>query len=95
MLKTGPPHHVTVQGVFEADNAYVTMHASLGGMGIAVMPFYYARQFVETRLAEIVLEDFTLAPTPAHAVWPLGSRTPTRVLRFVDFLAQRLKREVI
>ena len=91
----GTRHGVSVQGEFEADNAYVTMHAALGGMGIAVMPFYYARQFVETGLAEVVLDDFTLAPTPAHAVWPSGSRTPSRVRRFVDFLAQRLKREVI
>jgi DNA-binding transcriptional LysR family regulator len=71
------------------------MHAALGGMGIAVMPFYYARQFVETGQAEVVLDDFTLAPTPAHAVWPSGARTPSRVLRFVDFVVQRLKREVI
>jgi DNA-binding transcriptional LysR family regulator len=44
---------------------------------------------------EIILDDFTLAPTSAHAVWPPGSRMPTRLGRFVDFLAQRLKREVI
>ena len=93
--RDGTPHDVSVQGVFEADNTYVTMHAALGGMGIAVMNFYYARQFVETGLAEVVLDDFTLAPTPAHAVWPSGSRTPSRVLRFVDLLAQRLKKEVI
>ncbi len=93
--RDGTPHGVSVQGVFEADNAYVTMHAALGGMGIAVMPFYYVRQCVETGLAEIVLDDFTLAPIPAHAVWPSGSRTPSRVRRFVDLLAQRLKKEVI
>jgi DNA-binding transcriptional LysR family regulator len=91
----GTPHGVSVQGGVEADNAYVTMHAALGGMGIAVMPFYYARQFVETGLAEVVLDDFTLAPTPAHAVWPSGSRTPSRVRRFIDFLAQQLKKEII
>jgi DNA-binding transcriptional LysR family regulator len=91
----GTRHSVAVQGEFEANNAYVTLHAALGGMGIAVMPLYYARQFVETGVAEIVLDDFTLAPTPAHAVWPSGSRIPTRVRRFIDFLAQRLKRELI
>jgi DNA-binding transcriptional LysR family regulator len=93
--RDGTPHEVFVKGVLEADNAYVTMHAALGGMGIAVIPFYYVRQFVETGLAEVVLDDFTLAPTPAHAVWPPGSRTPSRVRRFVDFLAQRLKKDII
>jgi len=93
--RDGSPHVVSVQGVFEADNAYVTMHAALDGMGIAVMPFYYVRQYVESGLAEVVLDDFTLAPISAHAVWPAGSRTPSRVRRFVDLLAQQLKREVI
>src|ERR1700684_2295167 len=55
----GPPHVVSVQGVLEADNAYVTMHAALGGMGIVVVPFYHVRRYVETGLAEVVLDDFT------------------------------------
>ena len=91
----GTPHDVSVHGVLEADNAYVTMHAALGGMGIAVMPLYYVRQFVEAGLLEVVLDDFTLAPISAQAVWPSGARTPTRVRRFVDLLAQQLKKEVI
>jgi DNA-binding transcriptional LysR family regulator len=91
----GTPHEVFVKGVLEADNAYVTMYAALAGMGITVIPFCYVRQLVESGLAEVVLDDFTLAPTPAHAVWPSGSRTPSRVRRFVDFLAQRLKKEII
>jgi DNA-binding transcriptional LysR family regulator len=93
--RDGTPHRVPVHGVFEADNAYVTMHVALAGMGIAVMPFYYARESVEAGLAEVVLDDFTLAPIQAHAVLPSGSRTPSRVRRFVDLLSQRLKKEII
>jgi DNA-binding transcriptional LysR family regulator len=81
--------------VFEADNAHVTMHAVLAGMGIAVIPFYHVRDAVEAGLPEVVLDDFTLPPTLAHAVWPSGSRATSRVRRFVDLLAQRLKKEVI
>jgi DNA-binding transcriptional LysR family regulator len=93
--RDGAPHRVPVQGLFEADNAYVTMHAALAGMGIAVMPFYYARESVETGLAEVVLDDYTLAPIQAQAVLPAGTRTPSRVRRFVDLLTQRLKKEGI
>jgi DNA-binding transcriptional LysR family regulator len=81
--------------VFEADNAHVVMHAVLAGMGIAVIPFYHVREAVEAGRAEVVLDDFTLAPIPAHAVWPPGSRTTPRVRRFVDLLVQRLKKEII
>jgi DNA-binding transcriptional LysR family regulator len=91
----GTPHRVPVGGVFEADNAHVTMHAALAGVGIAMIPFYHVRQAVEAGLAEIVLDDFTLAPMLAHAVWPSGSRTTSPVRRFIDLLAQRLKKEVI
>ncbi len=93
--RDGTDHRVPVESVFEADNAHVTMHAVLAGMGIAVIPFYHVREAVEAGLAEVVLDDFTLAPIAAHAVWPSGSRTTSRVRRFVDFLAQQLKKEVI
>ena len=91
----GTPHRVPVKGVFEADNAHVTMHAALAGVGIAMIPFYHVRQAVEAGLAEIVLDDFTLAPMPAHAVWPSGSQATSPARRFIDLLAQRLKKEVI
>jgi len=91
----GTAHRVAVQGVFEADNAYVTMYAALAGMGIAVMPFYYVREAITTGRAEVVLDDFTLSPIPAHAVWPSAARAPARVRRFVDLLAKRLKKEVV
>jgi DNA-binding transcriptional LysR family regulator len=93
--RDGTPHRVAVEGAFEADNAHVTMHAVLAGMGIAVIPFYHVREAVEAGLAEVVLDDFTLTPVLAHAVWPSGTRTPSRVRRFVDLLVRRLKKEVI
>ncbi len=88
-------HRVPVEGGFEADNAHVTMRAVVAGMGIAVIPFYHVREAVEAGLVEVVLDDFTLAPILAHAVWPSGSRTVSRVRRFVDLLAQRLKKEAL
>ena len=93
--RDGTPHRVPVEGVFEADNAHVTVHAVLAGMGITVIPFYHVREAVEAGLAELVLDDFTLAPIPVHAVWPSGSRTPSRVRRFVELLARRLKKDVV
>ena len=93
--RDGRPQRVSVQGAFEADNAYATMHAVLAGMGVAVMPFYHVREAVEGGLAEVVLDDFTLAPSPAHAVWPAASRAQSRVRRFADFLAQRLRSEIL
>jgi DNA-binding transcriptional LysR family regulator len=91
----GTSHRVPIESIFEADNAHVTMHAVLAGMGIAVIPFYHVREAIEAGLAEVVLDDFTLAPILAHVVWPSGARTTSRMRRFVDFLVQRLKKEII
>jgi DNA-binding transcriptional LysR family regulator len=67
----------------------------VAGKGIAVIPFYRVREAVEAGRAEIVLDDFTWAPTLANALWLSGPRTPSRVQRFVDLLARRLKKVVI
>jgi DNA-binding transcriptional LysR family regulator len=93
--RDGTSHRVSVESAFEADNAYVTMRAALAGMGIAVLPFYHVREAVEAGLATVLLDDFTLAPVLAHAVWPSGRRTTSRVRRFLDLLAHRLRKEVI
>jgi DNA-binding transcriptional LysR family regulator len=73
----------------------VTMHAALAGIGIATMPFYHVRHCVESGLAKVVLDDFTLAPIPAYAVWPSGARPPSRVRRFIDLLTRQPKTELI
>ena len=88
----GIAQRVTVDGPFEADNAYVTNQAVLAGLGIGVAPFFQVQSAIEAGAAEVVLEDFTIAPIPVHAVWPSEGRTPARVRRFIDLLAQRLKK---
>jgi DNA-binding transcriptional LysR family regulator len=93
--RDGTSQNVSVQGTFEADNAYVTMHAALAGIGIATLPFYHVRQCIESGLAEVILDGFTLPPVPAYALWPSGARPPLRVRRFVDLLTQQLKKELV
>jgi DNA-binding transcriptional LysR family regulator len=90
----GDAERVSIAGKFVCDNAYVVNHAVLAGMGVAVVPYFHVREAVESGLAEVLLGDYTLPQTPVHALWRAATRTPTRVHRFVDLLAQRLKKEV-
>lgn len=51
------------------DNACVTMHAAVAGMGIAAMPFFHVRQYVEAGLAESFSATsrwHRLPPTPCR-----------------------------
>lgn len=91
----GTTQRVAVEGSFASDNAYVTNHALLAGMGIAIAPFFQLRDAIEAGKAEIVLDDYLLAPVPVHAVWPSDVRTPARVRRFVEVLAARLRKEIV
>jgi DNA-binding transcriptional LysR family regulator len=91
----GVRKRVAVDGPLEADSAYVTNHAAIAGMGVAIAPFFQVRQAIEAGLVETILPDFALAPIPVHAVLPSDARTPARVRRFVELLAQRLKKELL
>jgi DNA-binding transcriptional LysR family regulator len=91
----GTSHRVRVDGAFVSDSAFVTLQAVLAGMGIAVVYFFQMREAIESGRAEVVLDDFTLPASPVHAVLPSNERTPARVRRFVDLLAQRLKKEIV
>ncbi|APR80389.1 Transcriptional regulator, LysR family protein [Minicystis rosea] len=91
----GATQRVVVDGGFESDSAYVTNHAVLAGLGIAIAPFFQLRDAIERGEAEILLDEYLLAPVPVHAVWPSEARTPTRVRRFVELLAGRLRKEIV
>jgi DNA-binding transcriptional LysR family regulator len=90
----GTSERVAITGKVTTDNAYVVKRAMLSGLGIAVAPFFHFREAVEAGHAEMLLGDYTLPPIPVHAVWPASPQSPARVRRFVDLLAQRLKKEL-
>jgi DNA-binding transcriptional LysR family regulator len=91
----GATERVVVAGSFESDSAYVTNHAVLAGMGIAIAPFFHLRDAIEGGEAEILLDEYLLAPVPVHAVWPADVRTLARLRRFVELLAARLRKEIV
>jgi hypothetical protein len=67
--RDGTPHRVPVDGVLAADNTYVTKHAVLAGMGIAVMPFYHVRDAVEAGLAPWLADRRVAMGFAARSQW--------------------------
>lgn len=90
----GKRERVEVSGNFVSDNAYVVNHAVLAGLGIAIVPVFQMRAAIEAGQAEILLEDFTLPPSPVHAVLASTGRAPIRVRRFIDLLTNRFRRDL-
>jgi DNA-binding transcriptional LysR family regulator len=61
------------------------------GLGLAIVSEAMAREELAAGEVVRVLEEFSLAPVPVHAVFPAGPRPSAKVRALVDHLAACLK----
>mgnify|MGYP001282498067 CR=1 FL=1 len=97
-LATGLRWHLTgpdgesaldVAGAFCANNGDVLKTAARAGLGIALLPtFLCASELARGELVR-VLPQHEAAPIWLHALWPASRLMPSRLRRFIDFLALR------
>jgi len=73
----------------------VAIAAALAGRGLTRCLAYQAAEAVRSGALTIVLAEHERPPVPVHIVYPAGRRAPAKVRAFVDFAAQRLRREPI
>ena len=65
----------------------------MAGRGLArVLSYQVAAEVAAGRL-KVVLPDMEPATIPVHLVYPAGRKTTAKVRAFVDFAAERLRRE--
>lgn len=79
------PHLVT-------NTAELAIDAALAGHGITRVLSYMIAQYIAAGRLQIILEDFEPAPVPIHIVHHEGRQTSARVRAFVDFAADRLRK---
>ena len=60
------------------------------GLGLAVLPWYVARESVADGVIVPVLADFALPSQELHAVFPSPKLVPGKVSTFIDFLNLQL-----
>lgn len=92
VLSTGGRRRtVSVAGRIRANSGAAIRSAVVGGHGIASLPaFYIARDLAEGRAVRL-LESYSIPSTMVHAVCPAGRHMSTKVRRFIDLLASRLR----
>lgn len=73
----------------------VAIAAALAGQGLTRCLAYQAADQVRSGALSIVLAEYEQPPVPVHIVYPAGRRAPAKVRAFVDFAAERLRREPI
>ncbi len=81
---------VPVRGPLRANNLSAVLAATRAGHGIAVLPWYVARESAAEGRIHRVLESYALPVQELHAVYPSPKLVPSKVMAFIAFLQQAL-----
>ena len=84
---------VPVRGPLRTNNLSVVLEACIGGMGLAILPWYVAHGAVSAGTVTALLTDHALPLQEMHAVFPSPKLVPTKVSSFIDHLQQQFSGE--
>ena len=86
---------VRVGGRFRSNSAAAIRDVVSEGLGLAQLPLWQIREHVEQGTLAIVLPEFETEGMPIQLVWPPTRAPLERTRRFVDFLTNGLKTDLI
>ncbi len=84
---------VPVKGPLRSNNLSAVLAAARGGMGVAILPWYVARESVAEKVVQPILTDHVVPAQEMHAVFPSPKLVPSKVTNFIAFLQQSLAGE--
>lgn len=77
---------VAVSGPIEVNSPLATLRAARAGLGVAMIPDFIARPYIETGELVSLFDDFLPKDRGIYAVYPHRRYLPAKVRAFVDFL---------
>ena len=86
----GEKMSVPVKGPLRSNNLSAVLAAARASMGLAVLPWYVARESLLDGTVQRVLADHGLPEQEIHAVFPSPKLVPLKVTSFSGFLQQAL-----
>ena len=87
------PVDFPVKGPLRSNNLSAVLSACRAGLGLAVLPWYVARESIADGTIVQVLEPFALPAQELHAVFPSPKLVPGKVQSFIGFLGTQLAGE--
>lgn len=87
----GSSSSVPVKGPFRSNNLSAVLAAASVGMGLAILPWYVARESIASGTVKPVMADHSLPSQEMHAVFPSPKLVPNKVTAFIDHLQSRLR----
>ena len=86
---------IKVSGRFRSNSAAVIRDVASEGLGLAQLPLWQIREHVDQGALAIVLPEFEAEGMPIQLVWPPTRAPLERMRRFVDFLVNDLKTDLV
>ena len=93
-MLTGPDSKeqvVAVRGPLRSNNLSALLAGAREGLGIAILPWYVARESVTDGSVKPILERYTLPTQEIHAVFPSPKLVPGKVNSFIEHLRGALE----
>ena len=87
----GKEQVVQVRGPLRSNNLSAVLAAAREGLGIAILPWYVARESVADGTVQAILERYTLPTQEIHAVFPSPKLVPGKVSSFIEHLRGALE----
>ena len=87
---TGEALSVPVKGPLRSNNLSTVLAAAHRGMGLAILPWYVARESVADGGVVQVMADHSLPTQEVHAVFPSPKLVPSKVSHFIAWLERSL-----
>ncbi|MDR7334803.1 LysR family transcriptional regulator [Roseateles asaccharophilus] len=89
----GDEKAVAVKGPMRSNNLSAVLAAARDGMGLAMLPWYVARESLTDGTVQQVLADHGVPAQDMHAVFPSPKLVPLKVQTFIAFLQKELAGE--
>lgn len=93
IMPAGNEVSLPVTGTLRSNNLSAVLAAARTGLGLAVLPWYVARDSVAEGMIRPVLTDLGLPAQEVHAVFPSPKLVPLKVTSFISFVQQALATE--
>lgn len=78
---------IRVPGHFAVNDSDAYLVAALAGMGVAQMPTYMVRPYLESGQLEVLFADWSCETMPLHVVYPQNRHLSAKVRAFVEWTA--------
>lgn len=85
------PAKVHVAGTLKSTSNTVIRHATLRGVGIALLGKYVIEPDIKAGRLVTVLDGYAISPRTLHVVYQRGRNVPLRTKLFVEYLSRHIK----